>query len=88
MGLPWALLGSSCGPLGALLVAFWGPLGPFLGRLGALLGPIGALLGRLGALLGASQAVMGASWAVLDAVQTKEANILKMYVFRREFDNL
>ena len=38
--------------------------------------------------MGASQAVMGASWAVLDAVQTKEANRLKMYVFRKEWDNL
>ena len=30
---------------------------------------------------------MGASWAVLDPVSTKEANMLEMYVFRKEWDN-
>ena len=30
---------------------------------------------------------MGVSWAVLDAMKAKEANLLKMYVFLREWDD-
>ena len=51
-----------------------------------------ALSGRLGALLGASWTVLGPSWGplgpsrtLLYAVETKEASMLKMYDFRREW---
>ena len=30
---------------------------------------------------------MGVSWAVLDAMKAKEANLLKMYVFLKEWDD-
>ena len=38
--------------------------------------------------MGRPGVVLGASWAVLDATKTKEANMLKMYVLRREWDDL
>ena len=37
--------------------------------------------------MGRPGVVLGASWAVLDATKTKEANMLKMYVLRREWDD-
>ena len=43
-----AVLGPSCGHLGAIL----GHLGASLGDLGAILGHLGAILGDLGAVLG------------------------------------
>ena len=74
-----------------LVVPLWDPSWAYpealWGCLGGLLGRLGPFLGRLGALLGASWAVLGASWAVVDAVNTQEANMLKIYVFRKEWDD-
>ena len=61
-------------PLGPLLGPSWGPLGPCGG-------PLGGLLGHLGAIL-------GASWAVLDALETKQVNMLKKYALLKEWDDV
>ena len=37
--------------------------------------------------MGRPGAVLGASWAVLDTWKSKEANMLKMYVFLWEWDD-
>ena len=96
-GASRGLLGSSWGerlelsvrirPLGPLLGSTsvslgpsWGPLGPSWGHLELSWGSPGGLMARLGT-------VLGALLAVLDAAKTKEASMLKMYVFRREFGN-
>ena len=55
-----------------------GPIGPSWTPLGPSWDPLVGLLGRLGAIL-------GASWAVLDAVKAPKANIVKMYVFRKDW---
>ena len=52
-----------------------------------VLEPFGAVLSPFGGFLGHPGAILGASWAVLDAVEAKEANMLKMYVFLREWDD-
>ena len=48
---------------------------------------MGASFGCLGVVLEPFGAVLGASCAVLDTWKSKEANIVKMYVFLREWDD-
>ena len=83
----WGPLGPYWGPPVDVLGLSWEPFGTLWVLSWAVLGFSWAVLEPSWAVLGASWAVMGASWAVLDAVQTKEANILKMYVFPREWDS-
>ena len=77
----WGSLGGLLGPLGSLFGPSWGSHGPSWGPLGPSWGPLGGLMGRHGTIL-------GASWAVLDAVKTKQTSMLKLYVFRREWDDV
>ena len=74
-------------PLGPILGPSWGPLGRSWGFLGPSWGSLGPCLSRLGGLSGRLGAILGASWTALDGVKAEEADMLKIYVFRREWDD-
>jgi len=63
-----------------LLDLSWGPLGPSWGPPGPSWGPLGPCWAPLGGTLRCLGAIVCASWALLDAVKTKKANVLNIYV--------
>eukprot|EP00959_Pyramimonas_sp_CCMP1952_P289140 6046937-Pyramimonas_sp.AAC.1 len=52
------------------------------------MGPLGPSWGPLRGRLGRLKGFEGASWPVLDRVITQKADMLKMYVFPSDFDDV
>ena len=65
-----------------------GPLNGLLGRLGDLLALLQTIEVPLGTLLCCLGAISGAHPTVLDAGKTQKADMLKMYVFLKDWDDL